>query len=98
MAYGLILAFPAGVGEAEYNAVNANLPFDVQAGVGFPDGLISHAAGMSDEGWVVSEVWETKEHQHAFMEGDLGKAFGIVQLPPPNRVYWYELVTNVHVH
>ena len=98
MAHGLILAFPAGVGQPEYDAVNAHLSFDVQNAENFPEGMISHTAGMSDEGWVVSEVWETREAQHAFMEGELGKAFAAVRLPPPSRVYWYELVSNVHRH
>ncbi len=97
MAFGLILAFPAEVGEAQYDAVNAHLGVDPRSGEGgLPGGLLSHTAGMSEEGWVVSEVWETKEAQAAFMATALGAAFAATQLPAPTRITWFEIVANRH--
>lgn len=97
MAFGIILAFPSSVGVEQYDAVNSHLAFDPRTGEGsWPDGLLSHAAGQADDGWVVSEVWETKEAQDAFMHAALGPAFAATQLPQPTRVTWFELVTNIH--
>ncbi len=96
MAYGFILAFPAGVGETEYEAVNSHLSWDRFTGEGMPDGMLSHTAGMSDdEGLLVSEVWESKETQAAFMAEQLGAALGAARVPDPARVTWFEIVTNV---
>jgi hypothetical protein len=98
MPYGLILEFPPSVGEAEYDAVNEQLAVDPRTAAGaFPAGLLTHTAGKSDQGWVVSEIWETKEAQAAFMDSALGAAFAATHMPPPVRITWFELVANVHV-
>lgn len=96
MAAGLILQFPASVTESDYDTVNEKLPFEVRGGDGsdWPTGLIAHAAGPSDEGWLVSEVWESREAQAAFMENDLGPALGAAGLPDPIRVTWFDIVNE----
>ena len=96
MAAGLILQFPASVGEKEYDAVNAKIGFDPRTGGGdWPAGLQSHLAGKSDQGLVVTEVWESKEAQAAFMESRLGPALGELSEP---RLLWFDVVASQHRH
>ncbi|MBX7161373.1 MAG: hypothetical protein K1X95_13875 [Acidimicrobiia bacterium] len=97
MAAGLILQFPASVTESDYDAVNEKLPFDARSDdTTWPRGLLSHAAGPSDEGWLVFEIWESKDAQATFMENDLGPALGAVGLPDPTRVTWFDVVNERH--
>jgi len=96
MAAGLILQFPSSVGEQQYDAVNSRLGWDPRTGQGaWPAGMQSHAAGMSDDGWVVTEIWESKEAQAAFMGSRLGPA--LAGLPEP-RVLWFDIVASQHRH
>ncbi len=96
MVAQLILEFE-GVTEKEYDATNAALGIDSDTGKGdWPDGLITHAAGLRDDGHlVVTEVWDTPQHQERFMEGRLGEALqkgGITN--PPSSVTWIELIAH----
>jgi len=96
MAAGLILQFPSGLGEPEYDAVNAKLGWNPRTDEGDrPAGLQIHSAGVSEEGWVVTEVWESKEAQAAFLSSRLGPA--LAGLPEP-RVTWYDIVASQHFH
>jgi hypothetical protein len=95
----LILEFD-GVTETEYRAVNAVLGLDIDSGEGdWPDGMVSHAAGLRDDGrFVVIEVWDTPEHQARFMEDRLGEALGKGGITsPPVGVTWIELVGHQHL-
>ena len=96
MAAALILEFE-GVTMEHYAAVNTALGLDANTGEGdWPDGMVSHAAGINDDGrLVVMEVWDTPEHQGRFMEGRLGAALveGGVTAPPVS-VTWIELETH----
>ena len=88
-----------GVTTKEYDAVNAALGIDQTTGEGnWPDGLVTHSAGLNDNGdLVVIEVWDTPEHQARFMEDRLGEALakgGITG--PPSSVTWIELVSHQH--
>ena len=94
MAAGVILEFD-GVTEKEYLAVNAALGLDPATGEGeWPDGMVTHSAGLNEEGrFVVMEVWDSPEHQARFMEERLGEALakgGVTE--PPASVTWIELV------
>jgi hypothetical protein len=95
VAVGLILEFD-GVGREQYDAVNARLGIDAASGAGqWPEGLLYHAAGAKPGGWVVIEVWESKDHQQRFMESRLGRALqegGITG--PPSRVEWLDLAAH----
>jgi hypothetical protein len=95
MAEGLILEFD-GVGQAEYAAVNAKLGIDMESGQGdWPSGLLFHAGGAKPGGWVVFEVWESREAQERFMHDRLGGALqqgGISG--PPKRVEWLDLAAH----
>ena len=98
MAAAVILEFE-GVTLEHYSAVNAALGIDQQTGEGdWPDGLVSHSAGLNEAGeLVVMEVWDTPEHQARFMEGRLGAALaegGVTS--PPVSVTWMELEAHHH--
>jgi len=96
MAAALILEFE-GVTMKEYAAVNAALGLDPERGAGdWPDGLVSHSAGLNDDGHlVVMEVWDSPEHQARFMEERLGKALGEGGIEgAPSGVTWIELETH----
>ena len=96
MAYGIILEFPAGTGQKEYDAVNAKLGIDItNPGPDWPKGMISHAAGNATGGGLcVFEIWESKADQEAFMAGSLGGALAEVQVPPPARVTELDLLNH----
>ena len=53
---------------------------------GYPPGLILHAGGPTPTGWMVSEVWDSRESQAAFMDARLGAALQAVNIPPPLHV------------
>jgi hypothetical protein len=96
MAEAVILEFD-GVNREHYDAVNERLGIDAASGQGdWPEGLVFHAGGAKPGGWVVFEVWESKDHQQRFMEGRLGRALqegGVTA--PPTRVEWLELAAHV---
>lgn len=85
MAYGLVLVFE-GVGEDQYWAVNEKMGIDRTGKGDYPSGLIVHSGGPTPTGWVVSEVWDAKDSQVAFMETRLGPALQSVGVPPPSQV------------
>ena len=93
MAAALILEFE-GVTLEHYNAVNDALGIDPGTGSGdWPDGLVSHSAGLNEDGHlVVMEVWDTPEHQARFMEERLAEALekgGVTD--GPSSITWIEL-------
>jgi hypothetical protein len=96
MAAALILEFE-GVTLKEYEAVNKALDIDMETGSGdWPDGLVTHSAGLNEGGHlVVMEVWDTPQHQARFMETRLGAALaqgGITT--EPSSVTWMELAAH----
>lgn len=98
MTAQLILEFE-GVTATEYYAVNKALGIDPESGAGdWPDGMVSHSAGLNEAGHlVVFEVWDTPEHQAKFMEERLGAALakgGITG--PPLSITWIELLAHQH--
>ena len=96
MPAAVILEFE-GVATKEYDAVNAALGIDMASGEGdWPEGLLTHSAGINDAGHlVVIEAWDTPEHQARFMDSRLHDALvkgGITG--PPSSVTWIELVAH----
>jgi hypothetical protein len=65
-----------GVTESDYRRVSAQLGIDLDTGKGdWPPGLISHLAGMSEDGrGVIVESWTSRDAQADFMEKRLGPA------------------------
>jgi hypothetical protein len=95
MAMGLILEFD-GIGREVYDAVNRKLGLDATRPTGnWPSGLLFHAGGAKPGGWVVFEVWESKEAQERFMSDRLGRALnegGVTS--PPKRIEWLALAAH----
>ncbi len=88
----LILEF-AGLSDADYAAVNGNLGIDMETGKGdWPPGLLSHAAGQSEQGtFVVTEVWSSRADQAAFMDSRLGPALGASGVTVVPDIRWVPL-------
>ncbi|MGE5335946.1 MAG: hypothetical protein ACM3JL_00815 [Nitrososphaerota archaeon] len=95
MAEVLILEFE-GVGVDFYNRVNEKLGIDMESGEGdWPQGLLTHSAGLQGDKMVVYEVWASQADQERFMEERLGRALqegGVAG--PPKRVEWFELAAH----
>jgi len=99
MTAELILEFES-VTQAEYLAVNKELGLDVESGEGnWPDGMVSHSAGLTDDGrLVVLEIWDTTEHQAKFLEERLGEALAKGGIEgPPSSVTWIELISHQYL-
>jgi hypothetical protein len=92
MAEAIILEFD-GVDRERYDAVNERLGIDMDSGEGdWPEGLRFHAGAAKEGGWVVFEVWESREAQGRFMDERLGRALqegGVTA--PPTRVEWFDV-------
>jgi hypothetical protein len=91
MAYAIVLAFE-GVDEDQYWSVNDKLGINRDGSGDWPAGIVSHAGGPTPTGWVVSEIWNSKADQEAFMAGRLGDALAAAQVPPPSQIIESELV------
>jgi hypothetical protein len=85
MAYALVYVFE-NVGEKDYWAVNDRLGLGRNGSGNWPSGLLSHAGGPIPKGWMVSEVWDAKASQEAFMQSRLGPALAAAKVPPPVQV------------
>lgn len=96
MSYAIVIRFE-GVTEADYWTVNDSLGINRDGSGDWPEGLRSHAAGPTADGWVVIEKWESKEAQQAFMGGRLGSALGAAKLPVPVQVIDTDTVNDHHV-
>jgi quinol monooxygenase YgiN len=58
----------AGITQAQYEQVRN----EVAPGNKLPTGMTYHAAGPTDNGWCVIEVWESQEAAEAFFRDKLG--------------------------
>jgi len=84
----------SGVSADDYKAVDAILGLDPATGGGdWPAGLLSHigAAGPGG-GFIVFEVWDSRESQGAWMASRLGPALGQAGGREPARVGWLSVV------
>jgi hypothetical protein len=91
----LILEF-VGVTADHYQLVNKILGLDSSSGQeDRPIGLHSHVAGSHDDRLVVVEVWESRDHQDAFMVR-LAPALGQADVPQPVRMDWLALAGQHH--
>jgi len=98
MADALILEFE-GFGTDTYERVNGELGIEMETGEGdWPAGLVSHTGAAKDGGFVVFEIWRSKQDQERFMEERLAQALqaGGVEAPP-SRVEWLDLAAS-HNH
>jgi hypothetical protein len=83
------LEFPGG-SIALYDLVTSEL--GIEGEEGWPAGLIQHAAGATDGGFVVIETWDSEGAWNEFFASKLQPAFEKVgDVPQPN-------VTRFEVH
>jgi hypothetical protein len=95
MAVGVILEFK-NQDASQYEAVCSKLGWDMKSGQAA--GLLSHAAGPSDDGgFVVMEIWDSREAQVQFIQSRLGPALGEVGVSEPSRTVWVDLL-SYHTH
>lgn len=99
MAELLILEFER-LGEADYEKVNEILGLDPTSGEGdWPAGIVSHTAGPTEDGWIVVEVWETRDDQGEFMRARLGPALKQAGFDkPPKRAQWWKAKSHHFLH
>ena len=68
MAIGFIFNNP-GQAQEQYDAAVDQL----NLAESLPEGWIFHAAGPTEDGWRVVEVWESQEAADAYFQGRLGQ-------------------------
>jgi hypothetical protein len=73
MAVGLVIDLD-GMTAERYDRLNAEINFPAEP----PDGLISHVAAPTAEGFRVVDVWESVDALDRFVEERLGPAMGRV--------------------
>ena len=84
MAIGLTMQFK-GVGAAKYDAIMKEMGL-VGNKAKWPEGIISHTAGASPDGWTVVDIWESQAHFDKFFAGRLKPAFDKVGGMPQPQV------------
>lgn len=87
MAIGII-SEGVGVTQAQYDQVLDQVMPNKQ----MPPGMLYHAAGPSEGGHCVVEVWESQEAAQQFFEQTLGPALQQAQITAPPRFFQ---VTNI---
>ena len=70
MSVGMFLQMPGGTREF-YDAVLTELDWDAREK---PRGFISHYAGSTEDGWLVFDVWESRDDFHRFLDERLAAA------------------------
>jgi hypothetical protein len=94
MAVAFIIQF-SGIGSDMYDKVQTELGLASPGVTGvaddWPDGIISHTAGTTPDGWCVVDVWESQAKFDEFMQTRLGPALGKAGMPEPQ-------VTTVEVY
>ena len=85
MAIVLVQEF-TGVGQSDYEAVMGELGLSLRDDSGWPDGIFSHVAGATEDGFLVVDRWESMEAFDAFMAERLGPAIERAGLQAEPRV------------
>ena len=67
MAMGMLLQIEGGTAEL-YDSFNREMGIDRD---NLPAGLISHYAGETEDGWLVFDVWKSREDFERFAENQL---------------------------
>lgn len=73
MAVGLVMTFK-GLDARRYEAIMREMGLTATGG-DWPEGIISHAAGATQDGWCVVDVWDSQEQFDRFLNGRLRPAF-----------------------
>ena len=91
MAIGLIFNNP-GQTQEQYDAAVEQL----NLAQSLPEGWIFHAAGPTEDGWRVVEVWESQEAADAYFQGGLGQVLKNegVSLGQPDTFTVYNVIAR----
>jgi quinol monooxygenase YgiN len=91
MAIGFIFNNP-GQTQEQYDASVEQL----NLAENLPEGWIFHAAGPTEDGWRVVEVWESQEAADAYFQGRLGQVLQNVgvSLGQPDTFTVYNVVAR----
>ncbi len=90
MAIGFILEF-ANMGPDKYEAVMKELGLKPGSNGNYPEGIISHQAGKSPNGWCVVDIWESEAAFGKYRETRLGPAFAKVGGIPEPKVTTFQV-------
>jgi hypothetical protein len=96
MAVSVVTRYP-GLAAATYDEVIASLDLDVNP----PAGAILHVAGAGEDGFVISEIWQTEQTFRAYLDYRFQPALRMhgvliaptVEIAPLRNVYAPELDT-----
>ena len=86
MAIGMIMQF-TGVHQEQYDAVMEKMGIAAN----WPQGIVSHVAGATDVGWVVVDVWESRQQFDSFFETRLKPAFQAAGGLPEPKVTFFQV-------
>lgn len=91
MVIGFIFNNP-GQTQEQYDAVVEQLNLAESQ----PEGWIFHAAGPTEDGWRVVEVWESQEAADAYFQGRLGQVLQNenVSLGQPDTFKVYSIIAR----
>jgi quinol monooxygenase YgiN len=91
MAIGFIFDNP-GQTQEQYDAAVEQL----KLAESLPEGLMFHAAGPTQDGWRVVEVWESQEAADAYFQGSLGQVLQNigVSLGQPDTFTVYNVIAR----
>ncbi len=91
MAIGFIFNNP-GQTQEQYDAVVEQLNLAESQ----PEGWIFHAAGPTEDGWRVVEVWESQEAADAYFQGRLGQVLQNEKVSPgqPDTFTVYNIIAR----
>ena len=91
MAIGFVFDNP-GQTQEQYDAAVERL----NLAESLPEGWIFHAAGPTEDGWRVVEVWESQEAADAYFQGRLGQVLQNVGVSPgqPDTFAVYNVIAR----
>jgi hypothetical protein len=94
MAFGITHHFDGGTKAQYETTVSAVHP---DGGKGLPAGQLYHAAGPTDDGWIVIAIWDSQQSYEAFRDGTLGPTLGSLDgaLPGPPVVTTFEVHNEI---
>jgi hypothetical protein len=90
MAIGFIMDF-ANVGLDKYEAVMKELQLSTNSNGNWPDGVLTHTAGKTPNGWCVVDVWESEAAFGKFREAKLAPAMAKVGGIPEPKVTTFQV-------
>ena len=97
MAVALLMEFPMAT-QANYDKIMENLGMERYGTQDLPEGLICHVAFPAEKGWMVVDVWDSREDFDRFLQERLMSAVTRAGMPRPTVKEYpvYDLLSAVH--